>query len=249
MSHLIICDTAFYATQSIVFEILSCIIRGESHFHLTKFTLTVFKPLNNILVDKNMPLGTKSFMQFKAAAELLNATSHSPVPSINWRRVDGAPFHRKVDMRKASGVLEIPYFQQEDAGTYECVAENSRGMNTVRGKLSFYGRWSWCAWIFDQRVPHLSALLRLRCVTADTTGLIKQSAAISRGWCGAQARREARFNSTSEWLKAVSHDASNILIQIKGVMWMRLSPWIWPCIGIHQMASWLTSNLTVDQSL
>lgn len=71
----------------------------------------------------------------------LHASSHSPVPSINWRRVDGVPFPRKVDMRKASGVLEIPYFQQEDAGTYECVAENSRGLNTVKGKLSFYGRW------------------------------------------------------------------------------------------------------------
>uniref|UniRef100_A0AAQ4Q435 Contactin 4 n=1 Tax=Gasterosteus aculeatus aculeatus TaxID=481459 RepID=A0AAQ4Q435_GASAC len=62
----------------------------------------------------------------------------NPVPSINWRRVDGVPFPRKVDMRKASGVLEIPYFQQEDAGTYECVAENSRGSNAAKGKLSFY---------------------------------------------------------------------------------------------------------------
>lgn len=64
----------------------------------------------------------------------------SPVPSISWRRVDGSAFPRKVDARKASGVLEIPYFQQEDTGTYECVAENPRGMNTVKGKLSFYGR-------------------------------------------------------------------------------------------------------------
>ncbi|XP_028302819.1 contactin-4 isoform X1 [Gouania willdenowi] len=62
----------------------------------------------------------------------------NPAPSITWRRVDAVPFPRKVDMRKASGVLEIPYFQQEDAGTYECVAENSRGMNMVKGKLSFY---------------------------------------------------------------------------------------------------------------
>ncbi|XP_077429418.1 contactin-4-like isoform X1 [Vanacampus margaritifer] len=62
----------------------------------------------------------------------------NPVPSINWRKADGVPFPRKVDIRKASAVLEIPYFQQEDAGTYECVAENSRGMNTVKGKLSFY---------------------------------------------------------------------------------------------------------------
>lgn len=42
-------------------------------------------------------------------------------------------------MNKASGVLEIPYFQMEDAGAYECVAENSRGRNSVKGKLSFYG--------------------------------------------------------------------------------------------------------------
>uniref|UniRef100_A0A7N6B680 Contactin 3a, tandem duplicate 1 n=1 Tax=Anabas testudineus TaxID=64144 RepID=A0A7N6B680_ANATE len=62
----------------------------------------------------------------------------NPVPTISWRRVDGTSFGRKVDINKASGVLEIPYFQQEDAGTYECVAENSRGRNSVKGKLSFY---------------------------------------------------------------------------------------------------------------
>lgn len=62
------------------------------------------------------------------------------MPSITWRRVDGVPFSRKVDMRKASGVLEIPYFQQEDAGIYECTAENAKGRNSVKGKLSFYGR-------------------------------------------------------------------------------------------------------------
>lgn len=65
----------------------------------------------------------------------------SPVPTISWRRADGASFGRKVDVNKASGVLEIPYFQMEDAGVYECVAENSRGRNSVKGKLSFYGEW------------------------------------------------------------------------------------------------------------
>uniref|UniRef100_A0A8C7YS87 Contactin 4 n=1 Tax=Oryzias sinensis TaxID=183150 RepID=A0A8C7YS87_9TELE len=65
-------------------------------------------------------------------------SSPSPAPSITWRREDGAPFPRKVDTRKTNGVLEIPYFQQDDVGTYECVAENSRGMNKVKGKLSFY---------------------------------------------------------------------------------------------------------------
>ncbi|KAM6925227.1 contactin-4 [Xenentodon cancila] len=62
----------------------------------------------------------------------------NPVPTISWRRVDGASFGRKVNINKASGVLEIPYFQQEDAGMYECVAENSRGKNSVKGKLTFY---------------------------------------------------------------------------------------------------------------
>uniref|UniRef100_A0A672Q641 Contactin-4-like n=1 Tax=Sinocyclocheilus grahami TaxID=75366 RepID=A0A672Q641_SINGR len=62
----------------------------------------------------------------------------NPVPSITWRRPDGVPFPRKVDVGKSSGVLEIPYFQQEDAGQYECTAENSRGKNTVKGRLSFY---------------------------------------------------------------------------------------------------------------
>uniref|UniRef100_A0A3Q2GJW7 Contactin 3a, tandem duplicate 1 n=1 Tax=Cyprinodon variegatus TaxID=28743 RepID=A0A3Q2GJW7_CYPVA len=62
----------------------------------------------------------------------------NPVPTISWKRVDRAPFGRKVDVNKASGVLEIPYFQQEDSGMYECIAENSRGRNSVKGKLSFY---------------------------------------------------------------------------------------------------------------
>ncbi|XP_026860814.2 contactin-4 isoform X2 [Electrophorus electricus] len=62
----------------------------------------------------------------------------NPAPSITWRRVDGVPFSRKVDMRTVSGVLEIPYFQPEDSGIYECIAENSKGRNSVQGKLSFY---------------------------------------------------------------------------------------------------------------
>lgn len=64
------------------------------------------------------------------------------MPTISWKRAEGASFGRKVDMNTASGILEIPYFQLEDAGMYECVAENNRGRNSVRGKLSFYGEWS-----------------------------------------------------------------------------------------------------------
>lgn len=79
----------------------------------------------------------------------------SPVPTISWKKVDGASFTRKVDINKASGVLEIPYFQQEDAGMYECVAENSRGRNSVKGKLSYYGEQEHGSPVFDLKLTSL----------------------------------------------------------------------------------------------
>lgn len=63
----------------------------------------------------------------------------SPVPTITWKRADGKPIARKARRHKSSGILEIPNFQQEDTGAYECVAENSRGRNVARGQLTFYG--------------------------------------------------------------------------------------------------------------
>ncbi|KAM3620814.1 uncharacterized protein V6R79_002436 [Siganus canaliculatus] len=62
----------------------------------------------------------------------------NPVPSISWRRADGNPLPGKIKINHSSGVLEIPYFRPEDAGTYECVAENSRGRNVARGELLFH---------------------------------------------------------------------------------------------------------------
>uniref|UniRef100_A0A8D0D2N1 Contactin 4 n=1 Tax=Sander lucioperca TaxID=283035 RepID=A0A8D0D2N1_SANLU len=56
----------------------------------------------------------------------------NPVPSISWRRADGYPLPGKIKINLSSGVLEIPYFRPEDAGVYECVAENSRGRNTLK---------------------------------------------------------------------------------------------------------------------
>lgn len=61
------------------------------------------------------------------------------MPRIAWRRGGGLPLPRKAALRKAGGVLEVPDFQQEDAGSYECVAENSRGRNAARGRLTYYG--------------------------------------------------------------------------------------------------------------
>uniref|UniRef100_A0A8B9PTZ1 Contactin 4 n=1 Tax=Apteryx owenii TaxID=8824 RepID=A0A8B9PTZ1_APTOW len=64
----------------------------------------------------------------------------NPVPTISWRRADGKQIPRKARRHRSSGVLEIPNFQQEDAGLYECVAENVRGKNVARGQLTFYGK-------------------------------------------------------------------------------------------------------------
>lgn len=63
----------------------------------------------------------------------------SPVPEITWRRANGVPFPSKVKVQRSGAVLEIPDFQQEDAGGYECIAENTRGKNVARGRLSFHG--------------------------------------------------------------------------------------------------------------
>ncbi|CAL8339952.1 unnamed protein product [Lota lota] len=73
----------------------------------------------------------------------------NPVPDISWRRTSGVPFPGKVKMRNFNAVLEIPNFQQEDTGTYECVAENSRGMNMARGRLSFHAKPHWLQTITD----------------------------------------------------------------------------------------------------
>ncbi|XP_074986368.1 contactin-4 isoform X4 [Caretta caretta] len=73
----------------------------------------------------------------------------NPVPTISWRRADGKQIPRKARRQKSSGVLEIPNFQQEDAGLYECVAENVRGKNMARGQLTFYAPPNWIQKISD----------------------------------------------------------------------------------------------------
>ncbi|XP_020863232.1 contactin-3 [Phascolarctos cinereus] len=73
----------------------------------------------------------------------------NPVPQINWRRSDGLPFSGKIKMKKSNGMLEIPNFQQEDAGLYECIAENSRGKNVARGRLTYYAKPHWVQMIKD----------------------------------------------------------------------------------------------------
>lgn len=63
----------------------------------------------------------------------------SPVPTISWRKVNGF-IPSKARLRKSQAVLEIPNVQLEDAGAYECKAENSRGKNAFRGQLQVYSK-------------------------------------------------------------------------------------------------------------
>ncbi|XP_062853242.1 contactin-3 [Trichomycterus rosablanca] len=67
----------------------------------------------------------------------------NPVPKITWRRTNDVPFPSKVKLRNSNAILEIPRFQQEDTGTYECVAENSRGKNVAKGRLAFHAKPHW----------------------------------------------------------------------------------------------------------
>ncbi|XP_075997580.1 contactin-3 [Genypterus blacodes] len=73
----------------------------------------------------------------------------NPVPEISWRRTSGVPFPTKVKMKNSNAVLEIPNFQQEDSGTYECIAENRRGKNAARGRISFHAKPHWLQTITD----------------------------------------------------------------------------------------------------
>nr|XP_009687341.1 PREDICTED: contactin-6 isoform X2 [Struthio camelus australis] len=67
----------------------------------------------------------------------------NPVPSISWKRSDGTSLMRKIKLDKTKGILEIPDVQQEDEGSYECIAGNIRGRNIARGQLFVYALLEW----------------------------------------------------------------------------------------------------------
>ncbi|XP_018408440.1 PREDICTED: contactin-5, partial [Nanorana parkeri] len=78
-------------------------------------------------------------------------TVDSPVPTISWRKVNGF-IPSKARLRKSQAVLEIPNVQLEDAGAYECKAENSRGKNAFRGQLQVYTQPQWIEKINDTQL-------------------------------------------------------------------------------------------------
>ncbi|KAM7402587.1 hypothetical protein PAMP_017811 [Pampus punctatissimus] len=110
---------------------------------------TVFSSPTPVVVRRDAVMGEyepKIEVQFPDTLHISKGSSvrlecfalGNPVPSISWRRADGNPLPGKIKINHSSGVLEIPYFRPEDAGVYECVAENSRGRNVARGQLLFH---------------------------------------------------------------------------------------------------------------
>nr|XP_023403771.1 contactin-6 isoform X5 [Loxodonta africana]XP_023403772.1 contactin-6 isoform X5 [Loxodonta africana] len=57
--------------------------------------------------------------------------------------MDGSLLPGKVKYSKSKAILEIPNFQQEDEGFYECTAGNLRGRNIAKGQLIFYAPPEW----------------------------------------------------------------------------------------------------------
>uniref|UniRef100_A0A452H092 Contactin 6 n=1 Tax=Gopherus agassizii TaxID=38772 RepID=A0A452H092_9SAUR len=95
------------------------------------------------------PLCTRKTSSIEAPCTPLHSGDLNPdgnwrkVPSISWKRSDGHPLARKIKHYKSKGVLEIPDFQQEDEGFYECIAGNIRGRNIARGQLIIYALPEW----------------------------------------------------------------------------------------------------------
>ncbi|XP_069852911.1 contactin-5 isoform X1 [Dipodomys merriami] len=81
----------------------------------------------------------------------------NPVPTITWTKVSAA-IPGKARLRKSQAVLEIPNLQLEDAGLYECRAENSRGRNAFRGQLQIYTYPHWVAKLNDTELDSGSSL-------------------------------------------------------------------------------------------
>ncbi|KAM9220238.1 contactin-5 [Dugong dugon] len=81
----------------------------------------------------------------------------NPVPTISWMKVNGY-IPSKARLRKSQAVLEIPNVQLDDAGIYECRAENSRGKNSFRGQLQVYTYPHWVEKLNDTHLDSGSPL-------------------------------------------------------------------------------------------
>ncbi|XP_052324691.1 contactin-5 isoform X1 [Oncorhynchus keta] len=75
----------------------------------------------------------------------------NPVPTITWRKMNGN-IPKKARLRKSQAVLEIPNVQLEDSGTYECKAENPRGVTAFKGHILVYTFPQWISTINDSQL-------------------------------------------------------------------------------------------------
>uniref|UniRef100_A0A2R8MNY6 Contactin-3 n=1 Tax=Callithrix jacchus TaxID=9483 RepID=A0A2R8MNY6_CALJA len=86
----------------------------------------------------------------------------NPVPRIKWRKVDGS---LSPQWATAEPTLQIPSVSFEDEGTYECEAENSKGRDTVQGRIIVQAQPEWLKVISDTEAD-IGSNLRWGCAAA-----------------------------------------------------------------------------------
>ncbi|KAM9829034.1 contactin-3-like [Syngnathus typhle] len=123
--------------------VMNSITKGKVHSSPTSLILRTdgvmgeYEPKIEVHFPDNVPAAKGSTVTLECFA------LGNPVPEITWKRANGVPFPSKVKMKYANAVLEIPSFQQEDTGGYECVVENKMGKNTATGLLTFFAKPQW----------------------------------------------------------------------------------------------------------
>lgn len=65
--------------------------------------------------------------------------SHSPVPKLRWRKVDGL-MPSKAGSSAEGPTLTLPELSFDDEGVYECEAYNSEGSDTYQGRINVQGK-------------------------------------------------------------------------------------------------------------
>ncbi|XP_016071256.1 PREDICTED: contactin-2 isoform X1 [Miniopterus natalensis] len=86
----------------------------------------------------------------------------NPVPRIKWRKVDGS---LSPQWATAEPTLQIPSISFEDEGTYECEAENSKGRDSVQGRIIVQAQPEWLKVISDMEAD-IGSSLRWGCAAA-----------------------------------------------------------------------------------